>query len=377
MTNNKPNVSLQAYMRSGAVQQRLEEMLDKRAGQFTASLMSVINSNSVLQECDPKTVLSAAITAASMDLPITPGLGFAFIIPYKNKGKYEAQFQMGYKGFIQLAMRSGQFKRINASDVREGEFISEDQLTGELKFKWIADKAERATKEVVGYVGFFRLVNGFEKELYMSVDELKAHAKKYSQSYKKGYGLWVDEFGVMSKKTVLKLLISGYGALSTDMQRAVLADQAAVEEDSYNYVDNQKARPDNEDEDDTPKQAPPATDKQKAEAAAARKAEKSGGETYEPKQKTAGDDEGPAIKPNNVTISKKRQTGITKLVDTLGLSGDGKMRYTRKAAGVPTTHMFKENQQWEDLEAYTNKALNGEAEVDPAWLAEEGKAADA
>jgi recombination protein RecT len=260
--SDKPQVSLQAYMRSGAVQERIEQLLDKRASQFTTTLMSVINANPVLQECKPETVLTAAITAASMDLPINPNLGFAYIIPYNNnkkieekyidgKGKervrtkwlttVEAQFQMGYKGFIQLAQRSGHYKTINATDVREGEIVKEDRLTGEFEFKWIDDEKEREKLPVLGYVAYFRLNTGFEKTLFMSQEKLMKHGKKYSKSFAKGYGLWNDEFDFMARKTVLKLLISKYGPMSTAMQEAILADQATVGDD-FNYVDNDKGK---------------------------------------------------------------------------------------------------------------------------------------
>lgn len=260
---NKPTVSLQAYVRSGAVQQVIAESIGgDNAGNFTTSLLSVVNTNPVLQDCPPESVIKAAITAASMKLPIDPNLGFAYIIPYNNKIKtketrqradgseYEvtvenwqnvAQFQLGYKGFIQLAQRSGQFKRINSSDVREGEYIGTDRRSGEVEFDFIQDDKERNSKEVIGYLGYFRLNNGFEKELYMTVEELQRHAKKYSKNYAKyGTGLWKDQFDVMAKKTVLKLLISKYGALSTSLQQAIRADQASIDGDGYNYVDNDK-----------------------------------------------------------------------------------------------------------------------------------------
>lgn len=263
--SNNTSTAIQQYVRSNAVQERLEALLDKRAGQFTTSLMSLVNSNPVLQDCSPETVLKAAITAAAMDLPIDPNLGFAYIIPYNNKVKekvtsvdpetkrefvktverweMQAQFQMGYKGFIQLAQRSGHYKTINVEDVREGELKSRDRLSGEMTFEWIEDDAARAKTKVVGYIAYFKLQTGFEKMLYMSLDEMKAHAKKYSKSYSKGYGLWAekDGFEFMSKKTVLKLLISKYGPMSTQMQEAILADQAAVgDEDGFNYIDNDK-----------------------------------------------------------------------------------------------------------------------------------------
>ena len=260
---NKPTVSLQAYIRSGAVQQVIGESIGgDNAGNFTTSLLSVVNTNPVLQDCPPESVIKAAITAASMKLPIDPNLGFAYIIPYNNKIKtketrtkpdgstYEvtvetwqnvAQFQLGYKGFIQLAQRSGQFKRINSSDVREGEYLGTDRRSGEIEFDFIQDDKERNAKPVIGYLGYFRLNNGFEKELYMTVEELQAHAKRYSKNYAKyGTGLWKDQFDVMAKKTVLKLLISKYGALSTSLQQAIRADQASIDGDGYNYVDNEK-----------------------------------------------------------------------------------------------------------------------------------------
>jgi len=260
---NKPTVSLQAYIRSGAVQQVIGESIGgDNAGNFTTSLLSVVNTNPVLQDCPPESIIKAAITAASMKLPIDPNLGFAYIIPYNNKVKtkeirqrsdgtdYEvtvenwqnvAQFQLGYKGFIQLAQRSGQFKRINSSDVREGEYLGTDRRSGEVEFDFIADDTERNKAKIVGYLGYFRLNNGFEKELYMTVEELTGHAKKYSKNYAKyGTGLWKDQFDVMAKKTVLKLLISKYGALSTSLQQAIRADQASIDGDGYNYVDNDK-----------------------------------------------------------------------------------------------------------------------------------------
>ena len=260
---NKPTVSLQAYIRSGAVQQVIGESIGgDNAGNFTTSLLSVVNTNPVLQDCPPESVIKAAITAASMKLPIDPNLGFAYIIPYNNKVKTKetrtkpdgstfevtvetwqnvAQFQLGYKGFIQLAQRSGQFKRINSSDVREGEYLGTDRRSGEIEFDFIQDDKERNSKKVIGYLGYFRLNNGFEKELYMTIEELQAHAKKYSKNYAKyGTGLWKDQFDVMAKKTVLKLLISKYGALSTSLQQAIRADQASIDGDGYNYVDNDK-----------------------------------------------------------------------------------------------------------------------------------------
>lgn len=228
------NLSITQYVKQDAVSSRLNELLGKRAPQFVTSLVSAANANAMLAECKPESVLTAALTAASMDLPINQNLGFAYLIPYKNKGGTSCQFQMGYKGFIQLAQRSGYYQTINATDVREGEMVGFNRLSGEIEFKWIDDWNEREKTPVVGFVAYFRLLNGFEKSFYMTSEELKAHAKKYSKSYKYGDGLWNDDFDSMSKKTVLKQLISKFGPLSTQLQEAIQKDQTVDGE----YADN-------------------------------------------------------------------------------------------------------------------------------------------
>lgn len=260
MSNNK----LQLYIRGAAVQNSIEQTLKDRADDFTTSLLTVINGNPVLQECDPQEVVRTALKAASMRLPIDPNLGLAYVIPYNNntkireeyqdaKGvtryrdkwikKYEPQLQIGWKGFVQLALRTRLYKTINVTDVREGEHKGENRLTGSIEFDWIEDNKERAEKKIVGYVGYFRLHDGFEKILYMSVEDLEAHAKKYSKSYAKyGTGVWSDDKPAMSRKTVIKLLLSKWGPQSTEIQKALRADQAGMgDDDTYKYVDNDKS----------------------------------------------------------------------------------------------------------------------------------------
>lgn len=228
------NLSIVQYVKQDAVSQRLNELLGKRAPQFVTSLVSAVNANTMLAGCKPESVLTAALTAASLDLPINQNLGFAYLIPYKNKGGEVCQFQMGYKGFIQLAQRSGYYKTINATDVREGELVGFDRLSGDLKFEWLDDK-KRNNAKVVGYVAYFQLLNGFEKSLFMTSDELEKHAQKYSKNYAKyKSGLWADNFDSMAKKTVLKLLISKFGPLNTQLEDAIQKDQTADDE----YVDN-------------------------------------------------------------------------------------------------------------------------------------------
>lgn len=252
--------SLQLYVRSGKVQDSIEQTLKDRADDFTTSLLTVINGNPLLQECDPQEVVRTALKAASMRLPIDPNLGLAYIIPYNNnkqvweeyqdpKGvtrkrqvwvkRYEPQLQIGWKGFIQLALRTRLYKTINVTDVREGEYKGEDYLTGAIQFDWNQDREARKKLPVTGYVAYFRLHDGFEKILYMTVEELEAHAKQYSKSYAKGNGKWKDDKPNMSKKTVVKLIISKWGPQSTEIQKALRADQAAMaDDDTYKYVDN-------------------------------------------------------------------------------------------------------------------------------------------
>jgi recombination protein RecT len=217
-----------------SIQQRFEAILGKKAQGFISSVLQVINSNKTLQNSNPQTVLNAAATAASLDLPINPNLGFAWIVPYKGN----AQFQIGWKGFVQLALRTGQYSRINVTEVFENQFKSFNRLTEEL----IADFDIEGDGEIVGYAAYFRLVNGLEKMTYWSKQEVINHAKKYSQAYGKGsMSPWNDpeQFHAMAKKTVLKNTISKWGIMSIEMQTAQLADQAVQEnEGDYRYIDN-------------------------------------------------------------------------------------------------------------------------------------------
>lgn len=233
------NSAISTYISQDAVKKSIQNVLGNRSQQFVASVAAVVSNNTALQQVDKKSVIMACLTAAALDLPINQNLGFAYIIPYKNKnGEMVAQFQAGYKAYIQLSQRSGQMRTINVSDVREGEFGGVNRLTGEYDFKWIDDG--RVKLPVVGYVAHFELLNGFRKSLYMTKEELKKHGVKYSQTAKKGYGLWIDEFDSMAKKTILKLLLAKYAPLTTEMARAIEADQAVVKDDGqYEYPDNQ------------------------------------------------------------------------------------------------------------------------------------------
>lgn len=232
-------MTIDSMVANANVRKRFTDVLGRNANTFISSMVSLTNSNATLKRCDPKTILSAAMIAATLKLPINPSLGFAYIIPYGN----QASFQCGYKGLIQLAMRSGQYQRINAAPVHEGEIESVDFVTGDIV------RGEKKSDKVVGYVAYFRLVNGFEKSLYMSKEEIEAHAAKFSKTYRNKSGVWHTNFDAMALKTTLKLLISRYGIMSVDMQSADIdlalrADQAVITSseaghEQFEYVDNQ------------------------------------------------------------------------------------------------------------------------------------------
>lgn len=214
--------TVKGMLETPAFKKKFEEMLGKKAAGFISSIIAVTNSSNYLMKADPATVIGAAAQAAMLDLPINQSLGFAYIVPYKGA----AQFQLGYKGYIQLAQRSGQYVDIGAKTVYEGELEYENRLLDKFRF------GERTSDKVIGYLAYFRLTNGFEKMLYMTIDEAQAHAKKYSQNYKGGTDKWgLADFNVMAEKTVLKRLLSKYGPLSIEsiqMSQALANDGGVI-----------------------------------------------------------------------------------------------------------------------------------------------------
>lgn len=261
-TTQKPQTGIKAisaFLNSDSIKSKFSEVLgDKDKGvAFVTSVLSVVNSNGQLALADQNSLYTAALMAATLDLPINPSIGHAFLVPFNTKqadGSYKVmvQFQLSAKGLKQLAMRSGQFLKMNDSEVREGEIESVDRMTGEIKFKWIQDDKERLSKKIIGYVSYFKLVNGFESTFYMTKDEVELHAKTFSQTYKKyGTGLWKDQFDKMASKTVIKLHLSKDAPLSTSVQKAIVSDQAVIKNDNFTqedtvdidaeYVDNDDA----------------------------------------------------------------------------------------------------------------------------------------
>lgn len=214
--------TLKGMLEMPAYKNKFNEMLGKKAAGFMSSIIAVTNNNKYLAKANPATVIGAAAQAAMLDLPINQSLGFAYIVPYGN----EAQFQLGYKGYIQLAQRSGQYVDIGAKTVYEGELEYENRLLDKFKF------GERTGDKVIGYLAYFRLTNGFEKMLFMELDEMIAHAKKYSKNYKGGTDKWgLTDFNTMAEKTVLKRLLSKYGPLSIEsiqMSQALSNDGSVI-----------------------------------------------------------------------------------------------------------------------------------------------------
>lgn len=222
ITAAKEAKTLKGMLEMPAYKNKFNEMLGKKAAGFMSSIIAVTNNNKYLAKANPATVIGAAAQAAMLDLPINQSLGFAYIVPYGN----EAQFQLGYKGYIQLAQRSGQYVDIGAKTVYEGELEYENRLLDKFKF------GERTGDKVIGYLAYFRLTNGFEKMLFMELDDMIAHAKKYSKNYKGGTDKWgLTDFNTMAEKTVLKRLLSKYGPLSIEsiqMSQALSNDGSVI-----------------------------------------------------------------------------------------------------------------------------------------------------
>lgn len=227
--DNTP-LTLQQLVKSDAIMKSAERTLGEKGRQFLTSVLALANSDEKIAKCNPMTTYNACLTAATLDLPINQNLGFAYIVPYSNKGKMEAQFQMGWRGFVQLAMKTGQFQSLGTRAVYENELAGVDSFTGEPKFNFQAKKEGK----IIGYMAYFILLNGFRKAEFMTKEELEQHAKRYSQTFKRGFGVWVDNFEAMAKKTVLKLLLSRYAPLSIEMQTAIAEDQKVGDE----YADN-------------------------------------------------------------------------------------------------------------------------------------------
>lgn len=215
---NKLTVTQQT-LKSDLVKVKFQEVLGTKANGFVSSLLSIVG-NSNLKTADANSVINAAMKAAALDLPIEPTLGFAYIIPYKNKGREEAQFQIGYKGLIQLALRSGQLTGLNSGVVYESQFVSYDPLFEELELDFSQPQGEK----LKGYFASMKLANGFKKVTFWTKEQVQAHGKRFSKSYSYRSSPWSTDFDAMAQKTVMKAMISKYAPLSQEMQQAIVAD---------------------------------------------------------------------------------------------------------------------------------------------------------
>lgn len=214
-TSVTPVQKLKYVISTDSVQEQFKNALQDGAPLFIASLIDIYNNDKYLQKCSPQAVIMEALKAATLKLPINKNLGFAYIVPYGN----EPQFQVGYKGYIQLAMRTGQYKFINADLVYEGELKKSDKLTGEIDLS-----GEAKSDKVIGYFAYIETVNGFKKTLYWSTQKVTAHAKRYSKSYSKQASAWQTNFDEMALKTLIRNLLSKYGIMSVEMMNAFTAD---------------------------------------------------------------------------------------------------------------------------------------------------------
>ena len=241
--NSKPKFSM--VMQSDAVKQMVNNTLGdkKKVERFTTAIISAVSTNPALQECDSYTILSGAMLGESLGLSPSPQLGHYYLVPFKNNkvGKTDAQFQLGYKGYIQLAIRSGQYKKINVLAIKEGELVNYDPLTEDLEVNLITDELQREKAKTIGYYAMFELVNGFIKTMYWSKEKMESHAMKYSKGYqaKKGYTFWEKDFDGMAFKTMLRQLISKWGIMSIEMLGAFENDYGVKDESgNVTYVDN-------------------------------------------------------------------------------------------------------------------------------------------
>lgn len=244
-TQTQLTLTVKALLSQDKVREKFQEMLGKKAQGFITSVLQCVASNDLLSKAEPHSVYHAAMVAATLNLELNNALGLAYIVPYNQKqkdGSYKviAQFQAGYKSFVQLAQRSGQFKTISAAPIYEGQLIESNPLLG-----YRFDFTKKTSDKVIGYAAYFQLLNGFEKTLFMTVAELQKHGNSYSQSYKnpktKAYSLWETNFEAMASKTVIKLLLSKFAPLSIEMQKVVITDQGFIhdaEATDVTYPDN-------------------------------------------------------------------------------------------------------------------------------------------
>lgn len=229
----------------------------KRSANFTTAITSAVSTNPALMECDPWTIVSAGLLGETLQLSPSPQLGQYYLVPFNDRklGRKVAQFQLGYKGYIQLAIRSGQYKKLNAMAIKEGELIKYDPLNEEIEVQLIESEAAREEAPTIGYYAMFEYLNGFRKVIYWSKEKMQNHALEYSQGYRahKGYAFWEKDFDSMAIKTMLRQLISKWGIMSIEFQKAYEADMGVLRPGgNIDYVDNDESFSVGEDFEDLP-----------------------------------------------------------------------------------------------------------------------------
>lgn len=247
LTKANQKMGMAAYLTQDAVKTQINNIVGGKNGtRFITSIVSAVQTNPALQECTNQSILSAALLGETLNLSPSPQLSYFYMVPFNDtkRGCKVAQFQIGYKGLIQLAIRSGQYKKINVLSIKKGELEYFDPLNEEIKVKLMVDKwDEREKAETIGYYASFELTNGFKKAMYWSKEQMEHHAITYSPGYKakKGYTFWEKDFNRMAEKTMLKQLLSRWGIMSTELQQAIEADEAVINEDgTVDYVETEE-----------------------------------------------------------------------------------------------------------------------------------------
>jgi len=247
VSNANKKMGMATYLTQDAVKQQINDIVGGKNGtRFITSIVSAVQTNPALQECTNQSILSAALLGETLNLSPSPQLSYFYMVPFQDnkRGCKVAQFQIGYKGLIQLAIRSGQYKKINVLSIKKGELEYFDPLNEEIKVKLMVDDWDAREKaETIGYYAMFELTNGFQKAMYWSKEQMENHALTYSQGYKakKGYTFWEKAFDRMAEKTMLKQLLSRWGIMSTELMQAIDADEAVINEDgSMNYVETEE-----------------------------------------------------------------------------------------------------------------------------------------
>ena len=265
LANRTQKTGMAVYLTQDAVKKQINSVVGGKNGtRFISSVVSAVQTTPALQECTNPSILSAALLGEALNLSPSPQLGQFYMVPFDNKkkGVKEAQFQLGYKGYIQLAERSGYYKKLNVLAIKEGELIRYDPLNEEIEVELIEDDIVREETQAMGYYAMFEYENGFRKTMYWSKKKMLAHAEKYSQAFKRNGGakslelleqgkipekdlwkyssFWFKDFDGMAQKTMLRQLISKWGIMSIDLQTAIDKDMTVLHEDgSVDYVENQ------------------------------------------------------------------------------------------------------------------------------------------